>query len=96
MKGIRHPVEANLSKLNQRIVKSNMKYLSFADAYGLGLIAKNPNGSDWSEIVNHLSDDARQIAKEIIAPGSQHRNASRAAKELLDLAEKVRNDRPPV
>ena len=69
-----------------------MKSFSFADAYGLGLIAKNPRGEDWSEIVTHLSEDARQIAHEIITPGSASRDARSAAKELLGLAEKVRND----
>ena len=69
----------------------DMKSFSFADAYGLGLIARNPH-NDWSDIVSHLSDDAQQIALEIIKPGSGPRHAKSAARELLNLAERVRSN----
>jgi len=67
-----------------------MKSFSFADAYGLGLIAKNP-ADDWTEIVTHLSAGAREIAREIITPGSAPREVKSAARDLLTLAERVRN-----
>ena len=67
-----------------------MKYFSFADAYGLGLIAKNPN-RDWTQIRAHLSEDARKIADEIISPGHATREVRSAAEDLRTLAENVRN-----
>lgn len=67
-----------------------MKYFSFADAYGLGLIAKNPH-RDWTEIRAHLSQDAREIAEEIISPGRGTREVKSAADDLRTLAEKVLN-----
>lgn len=67
-----------------------MKRFSFADAYGLGLIAKNPK-DDWSEIRGHLSVEAQQIAQVIISPSSPaSRRAPReiksAANDLMNLA----------
>ena len=67
-----------------------MKYFSFEDGYGLGLIAKNPN-RDWTLIVAHLSEDARKIADEIIRPGNARGEVKSAADDLLKLAENVRN-----
>lgn len=61
------------------------------DAYGLGLIAKNP-GRDWTRIKQHLSEDARKIADEMTTSrGHGSREIQTAAKDLLELAEKVRN-----
>ena len=60
-----------------------MKPLTFADAYGLGLIAKNPNAVDRSEILDHLSPEARKIATAIITPGAVlSKDIKSAAKEL--------------
>jgi hypothetical protein len=67
-----------------------MKYFTFADAYGLGLIAKNPN-RDWTEIRAHLSQEAREIADEIISPGHGTRQVKSAADDLRTLADKVIN-----
>lgn len=69
-----------------------MKYYSITDAYGLGLIAKNPT-RDWRRIKSHLSEDARKIAEELTSPGKVHssREIRIAAKDLLDLAQKIRN-----
>jgi hypothetical protein len=64
-----------------------MKSITFADAYGLGLIAKNPQGKDWSEIRQNLSDEAQRIAEAIIMPGSAPEDdAKSAAQEWVDLA----------
>ena len=70
-----------------------MKYFSFEDAYGLGLIARNPN-RDWTLIISHLSEDARLIADEIIHPGNARGEVRSAADDLLKLAENVRNSSP--
>lgn len=60
-----------------------MKPLTFADAYGLGLIAKNPSAVDRSEILEHLSPEARKIATAIITPGAVlSKDIKSAAKEL--------------
>lgn len=67
-----------------------MKYFSATDAYGLGLIAKNPT-RNWNRIKQHLSEDARKIADEMTSPGHSSREIKTAAKDLLDMAEKVRN-----
>jgi hypothetical protein len=67
-----------------------MKSYSFADAYALGLIARDPS-DDWSQIRAHLSEDARKIADEIISPGHGSRETKSAAKALLTQAEKIRN-----
>ena len=67
----------------------DMKSFSFADAYGLGLIAKSPT-SDWKEILDNLSSDAKQLAREIIQPGSESREIQTAAQELLRIANEVR------
>lgn len=67
------------------------KSFTFADGYGLGLIAKDPRG-DWSEIVTHLSDDAQKIANAIINPVNASRDAKTAAKELLDMADKIQKN----
>lgn len=61
---------------------------SFADAYGLGLIAKNPT-DDWKQIRDHLSDDAKKVADEIISPGPASREVKSTAQGLLKLADKV-------
>ena len=65
--------------------------LSFSEAYGLSLIAKNPQ-RDWSIVITNLGDDAKQIAKEMIAPGSARGDVKSAAKELLRLAEELRQN----
>jgi len=58
-----------------------MKTLTFADAYGLGLIAKNPEGR--AKILHHLSPAARKIADAMSRPeGRSSREAKSAAKEL--------------
>ncbi|MBC8030473.1 MAG: hypothetical protein H7Z16_10210 [Pyrinomonadaceae bacterium] len=58
-----------------------MKTLTFADAYGLGLIAKNPKG--YSEIHQYLSPAAKKIAEAIVTPnGRSSKDARSAAKEL--------------
>jgi len=68
-----------------------MKRLSFADAYGLGLIAKYPK-DDWSEIRPHLSTDAQKIAQELISPSARaSREVKSVADELRNLAQKVDN-----
>ena len=66
-----------------------MKYFSFEDAYGLGLIARNPT-RDWTRIRAHLSEDARQIADEIISPGHAKGEVKSAADDLRKFAENVR------
>ena len=72
-----------------------MKYYSITDAYGLGLIAKNPT-RDWTRVKQHLSEDARKIADEMTtSPGRGSREVQAAAKDLIELAEKIRNS-PPV
>ena len=68
------------------------KSLSFADAYGLGLIAKDP-GQDWKTIVDNLSDDARQIANAIISGASANRDAKNTANDLLTLAQQLQKSR---
>jgi hypothetical protein len=68
---------------------SDFKRFSFADVYGLSLIAKDPT-LDWRVIIQHLgSDDARDIAKEIINPGSGSREARTVARGLRDRATKL-------
>ena len=74
-------------------MNGNSKPLSFADAYGLGLIAKNPRGDDWSVILANLSDNAREIAQAML-DDSGPRDARSAAKDLLTFADKVGNDQP--
>lgn len=72
-------------------MRRQMKRLSFADAYGLGLIAKFPE-DDWSEIRQHLSADAQKIAQELISPSSRaSREVKSAANELRNLARKIDN-----
>ena len=44
----------------------NMEPISFEDMYGLALIAKKPNGVKLSEILEHLSPEAREIAKALM------------------------------
>jgi hypothetical protein len=61
---------------------TNMKPLSFADMYGLALIAKKPKGVNRSEIVKHLSPDARQIANAIIGPTRTARESESASENL--------------
>lgn len=66
-----------------------MKRLSFADAYGLGLIAKYPQ-DDWSVIREHLSVEAQKIAQELISPSNRaSREIKSAADELRNLARRV-------
>ncbi|HXQ70234.1 MAG TPA: hypothetical protein VN844_07085 [Pyrinomonadaceae bacterium] len=66
-----------------------MKRFSFADAYGLGLIAKNPK-DDWSGIREHLSVDAQKIAQELISPSNRtSREIKSAADDLRNLARRV-------
>jgi len=72
-------------------MNGNSKSLSFADAYGLGLIAKNPQGDDWSVIMANLSPNAREIA-EAMLNDSGSREAKSAAKNLLTFAVKVGTD----
>jgi len=67
-----------------------VKYFSVTDAYGLGLIAKNPT-RDWTRIKQRLSEDARKIADEMTSPGHSSREVKTAARDLLHMAEKVRN-----
>jgi hypothetical protein len=45
-----------------------MKTISFADAYGLNLIASNPQTPYRANIVKRLSPEAQEIAKAIKAP----------------------------
>ena len=72
-------------------MRRQMKRLSFADAYGLGLIAKYPQ-DDWSEIRQHLSTDAQKIAQELISPSSRaSREVKTLADELRTLARKIDN-----
>ena len=70
--------------------KETVKYYSMTDAYGLGLIAKNPT-RDWTRVKQHLSEDARKIAEEMTSPGRGSREVQAAAKDLIELAEKIRN-----
>ena len=72
-------------------MNGNSKPLSFADAYGLGLIAKNPRGDDWSVILANLSDNAREIAQAMLND-SGSRDAKSTAKDLLTFAAKVGTD----
>lgn len=73
-------------------VNRPMKYFTFADAYGLSLIARNPN-SDWTQIRDHLSEDARKIADELIHPGHAPREIRSAAADWRALAQKARDSR---
>ena len=60
-----------------------MKPLTFSDAYGLTLIAKNLSGVDREEIKKYLSSDAQKIAEALINPGAaSSKNVKSAAKEL--------------
>jgi hypothetical protein len=63
---------------------------SLSDCYGLGLIAKYPN-KDWTDVVTHMGSEARQVADQIMHPGHAPRDIQKAAKELVDLAGKVRS-----
>lgn len=69
---------------------STNKPFTFADGYGLGLIAKDPRG-DWTGIVHHLSDHAQKIANAMIDPDSAPRDVRGAAQELLDMADKIKS-----
>lgn len=69
-------------------MNGNPKTLSFADAYGLELIANNPKGDDWSVIIANLSDNAREIAQAMITD-SGPREARLTAKDLLSFASKT-------
>lgn len=75
-------------------MNGNSKPLSFADAYGLGLIAKNPRGDDWSVILANLSENAREIAQAMLNDVGP-RDARSAAKDLIDFADKSSDDRRP-
>jgi hypothetical protein len=69
---------------------SETKPFTFADGYGLGLIARNPQG-DWKGIIEHLSDHAQKIANAMIDPGSGSRDARSAAQDLLGMAGKIQS-----
>ena len=71
-----------------------MQPISFTDAYGLGLIAKNPKLQNRDEIIKYLSFEAKQIADAIIK-GSGSREAKSAARELRGLARKMRTSSQP-
>lgn len=67
---------------------SDTKRFSFADAYGLNLIAKDPS-LDWKSLLQHFSsNEAREIAKAMIE-GSGSREAKTAAHELRAKAKKL-------
>lgn len=70
------------------------KRFTFADGYGLGLIATDPHG-DWTGIVERLSEPAQRIANAIINPDSASRDAKSAAKKLLNRADKHDNNDQP-
>ena len=70
-------------------MRKQMKRFSFADAYGLGLIAKNPK-DDWSGMREHLSVEAQKIAQELISPSNRTSQKTKsAADELRNLVRKV-------
>lgn len=65
-----------------------MKPLTFADAYGLGLIAKNSSVVDRGEIFELLSPEAKKIAKVIITP--QETSSKQAKSAAEELQKKIR------
>ena len=55
--------KASLSQSRIRRVKG----LTFADAYGLGLLAKSPGEAERGEIFQYLSPGAKQIAGTVVS-----------------------------
>lgn len=53
-----------------------VKGLTFADAYGLGLLAEIRGQSDRLEIIEHLSPSAKKVA-EIVAPSKAKKPVKR-------------------
>ena len=67
-----------------------MDSFSFADGYALTLIAQYPT-ENWKDVTPKLSEDARKVAEEIIAPGNTHQGEIKeAAQHLRELAKQVR------
>jgi len=60
----------------------NMKPISFADMYGLALIAKKPKGVNRKKIAKNLSHEAQQIANAIIGPARTSSESESAADPL--------------
>jgi hypothetical protein len=73
------------------LMKASISF-SFADAYGLGLIASNTAGVDRNEIVRHLGPEAERIGREIISTESS--SATRAKKKLSKPGKKARAATP--
>jgi hypothetical protein len=67
-----------------------MDSFSFADGYALTLIAQFPR-DDWTDVKARLSsDEARQVAEEIITPGKAQGEIKHAAEHLREMGKKVR------
>ena len=66
-----------------------MDSFSFADGYALTLIAQFPR-DDWSGVTPRLSEEARKVAEEIIAPGNAQGEIKHAAEHLREMGKKVR------
>ena len=65
----------------------NRGSISFEDAYGLQLIASNPNGVDRNVILQHLSAEAKRIGKTIMRQESASKDKM-SAKRTLKVARK--------
>jgi len=64
--------------------------ISYTDAYGLGLIARNAAGVNRQEIVRGLGPEARRIGMAIITTGSTAAGAKSAAKKSSKSRKKAR------
>lgn len=64
--------------------------ISFTDAYGLGLIARNAAGVNRQEIVRGLGREAKRIGMAIITTGSSAAKAKSASKKLSKSGKKAR------
>jgi hypothetical protein len=72
-------------------MSQSTKEISFADVYGLGLIATNPK-ADRPDIIDNLSPQAQKIAKAIKNPSRASKDAKTAAQEFRKLAKEIRSD----
>jgi hypothetical protein len=79
------------NRLLLQIMSQQMKEITFADVYGLGLIATNPNANQ-SDIIDRLSPQAQKIAKAIKNPSRASKDAKTAAQEFRKLAKAIRSD----
>jgi hypothetical protein len=55
------------SKQDLQIKNQLVKGLTFADAYGLGLLARSPSSAERIEIIEHLSPSGKKLAGVVVS-----------------------------